>query len=267
MDLRPIGVFDSGVGGLTVVKEILSQLPDEEIIYFGDTKRAPYGNLDKSTLSLYAKQTIGFLRGHDVKALVVACNTSYASCREELLSLPIPVIGVIEPGVSSALDTAPKSVAVLATSATIRSGLYKKLLLAENNSLIYYEKICPDFVPLVEAGLMDSPMAYATAKERLKEFEDKKPDSVILGCTHFPLMQKAIEAAFGEGVRFIDPAVATAGKLAEYLEAHDMCRVSAHKPLHRFFVSGQEETCNFFLRPLLEGSASATCVAQTVQIG
>jgi len=260
MDSRPIGIYDSGIGGLSVVKEIIAQLPYEEIVYIGDTKRAPYGNLNKVTILEYALQMVEFLRGNNVKAIVAACNTTCSILQNTMskhFNLTIPIIGVVEPGVEAALKLGKKSVALLATQATVNSGYYKKLLLEKEPNLEYMEAACLDFASIVESGAVEKPEAYAAAKKQLLEIYEKKPEVVILGCTHFPFMKNAIASALKPCTVFSDPAVSTAEKLKECLIENHLINDSYKKPSHQFYVTGQTEKFNFFLSSLLSEDAKA----------
>ena len=193
MDKRPIGVFDSGMGGLTVVKEIRRLMPNESIIYFGDTGRVPYGNRGTDTIIKYVKQDINFLKSNDIKAIVVACGTASAVALPAINDSDVPIIGVVEPTAQYALDTTKNGkIGIIGTTATINSGMYQSLLSAKNGITVY-EKACPLFVPLAENGYSNSEVARIVAKDYLWDLKEKGVYTLILGCTHYPLLKNAIK--------------------------------------------------------------------------
>jgi glutamate racemase len=233
-DPRPIGVFDSGVGGLTVLREILRRTPDESTIYFGDNARAPYGTRTDEEVRTFSIQSIDLLVERDVKAVVVACNTSTAVALGDLRRrYDLPILGVIRPGATSAaLATRNRRVGVIGTPATIRSHAYFSAIKDENPAVEVYEHATPTFVPMVEAGLLSGPEVEASVREALApllgernasgEFIFPMPasariDALLLGCTHYPLLRAAIAAVAGEGIAIVDSAAATASALAELL--------------------------------------------------
>lgn len=224
MDKRPIGVFDSGVGGLTVVKQVMKVLPNEDIIYFGDTARVPYGSKSKETVKKFSSQIIRFLITKEVKAIIIACNTVSSNCYEELTEeFDIPIIEVVGPGVSSCVSiTKNKKVGVIGTEATIRSKAYEKKLKAIDSEISVYSKACPLFVPIAEEGLGESEIAVLTAKEYLKELVQMNIDCIILGCTHYPLLKSCIAKVVGENVKIVDPAMVTAQKMKSFLKENNM---------------------------------------------
>lgn len=220
---RPIGVFDSGLGGLTVFKELRDLLPGENLIYFGDTARVPYGTKSPEAVIAFSKEIASFLIGKKIKLLVVACNTASSLALDEVRRIsPVPVMGVISPGVQAALEAAPRGgrVLVTGTSATIKSRAYSKALAAADPRLKVTEKACPLFVPLVEEGWCSKPVAAAVAREYLAPFRKKKIDALILGCTHYPLLKKVIAKVMGPGTRIVDSARAAA--LAAKAELADL---------------------------------------------
>lgn len=233
MDNRPIGVFDSGLGGLTVVKELKKELPNENIIYFGDTGRVPYGSRGKDTIINYVKQDINFLKSFDIKAIVVACGTASA------VALPIvkdnydiSIMGVVEPTASFAKQvTKNKKIGILGTNATIKSGVYQKLL----EGYEIYTKACPLFVPLVENGYAESEAARLIAQDYLAEMKEKGVDTIILGCTHYPLLTKVISDIMGSEVNLINSGVPTAKYLKEQLEKADSS--GEGKGQYQYYVS------------------------------
>jgi glutamate racemase len=233
-DSRPIGVFDSGVGGLTVLREILRRTPDESTIYFGDNARAPYGTRPDDEVRAFSTESIDALVARDVKAVVVACNTSTAVALGDLRRrYDLPILGVIRPGATSAsLATRNRRVGVIGTPATIRSRAYFSAIKDENPAVEVYEHATPTFVPMVEAGLLAGDEVEASVREALApllgerdaagEFVFPLPpsariDTLLLGCTHYPLLRNAIATVAGEGIAIVDSAAATASALAELL--------------------------------------------------
>jgi glutamate racemase len=233
-DPRPIGVFDSGVGGLTVLREVLRRTPAESTIYLGDNARAPYGTRPDDEVRAFSTEAIDALVERDVKAIVVACNTSTAVALGDLRRrYDLPVLGVIRPGATTAsLTTRNRRVGVIATPATIRSHAYFNAIKDENPAVEVYEHATPALVPLVEAGHLSGPVAEATVAESLApllgerdaagEFIFPKPagasiDTLLLGCTHYPLLRDVIAGQVGDGVAIVDSATATASALAELL--------------------------------------------------
>jgi glutamate racemase len=238
-DPRPIGVFDSGVGGLTVLREILRRTPHESLTYLGDNARAPYGTRPDAEVRRFSIECLDRLVDQDVKALVVACNTSTAvALGEYRRRYDIPVLGVIRPGAqAAALATRTRRVGVIATPATIRSHAYFDAIKEENPAVEVYEHATPTLVPLVEAGVLSGGAAVAAVGEALGpllgrrdergEFIHPLPpsakiDTLLLGCTHYPLLRPIIQAAVGEGVAIVDSATATAGALAELLSVNGL---------------------------------------------
>ena len=215
----PIGVFDSGIGGLTVAREIMRQIPNEKIIYFGDTARMPYGSKSKETVTGFSKQIVRFLETFQVKTIVVACNTASAYALDELeKELDIPIIGVIKPGAKTAAEvTRNGRIGVIATEATIGSQMYNKYIQELNKDVTIYGKACPLFVPLVEEGLWEDPVTDEIAKRYLSELIDIDIDTLILGCTHYPLIRSTVAKVMGDHVTLVNPAYETARELKELL--------------------------------------------------
>ncbi len=205
---KSIGIFDSGVGGLTVVKEIINLLPDEKLIYLGDTARVPYGIKSKDTVIKYARSNAGFLLSKGIKILVVACNTASAYSLETLKDeLSIPVIGVIEPGAKkAALSTKNGKIAVIGTPSTIRSEAYTTAINNINPELEVYSMACPLFVPLAEEGWHKGEITKQITETYLEEILKKDIDVMILGCTHYPLLKSAIQEVTGNSVLLVDSA-------------------------------------------------------------
>ncbi len=221
MDQRPIGVFDSGSGGLTAVREIRSILPSENIIYFGDTSRVPYGSRSPELLLRYARQDVHFLRSFDVKALLVACGTVSTNALPQLVAEnDIPILGVVEPSCAAAAQaTRNKKVGLIATAASVRSGAYERCLTAMDSAVQVYARACPLFVPLVENGRFrpGDTVIETVAREYLEPLRDTGIDTLILGCTHYPLLTEVIAAIMGPGVTLIDSGAAAAQALRRTL--------------------------------------------------
>lgn len=209
---KPIGVFDSGIGGLTVVKRLLSVLPRESIVYFGDTARVPYGSKSNETVIEYSIQNTKFLLSKNVKAVVVACNTASSVALPELRKrFGVPIIGVILPGANMAYQqTKNGKVGVIGTRATISNAAYSKAIKEFGNNIQIYEKACPLFVPLAEEGWINHKATYSIAEEYLKELREKDIDTLVLGCTHYPILANIIQDVIGKNVQLIDSGIATA---------------------------------------------------------
>jgi len=237
-----IGVFDSGIGGLTVLHQIIETLPHENTVYLGDTARAPYGTKSVDTVLRYSYENSDFLVEKGVKVLVVACNTSTAIALHQLKArLAVPVIGVIEPGVRSAIkSTKNKRIGVIGTEATIQSGAYTHALKAANPTVEVYSRACPLFVPLVEEGWTDNEVVEMTAKAYLEGFKQSGIDTLILGCTHYPLLKRAIRKLMGRGVRLVDSAEETAKEVELLLKRGSIVRKNG-KGAHSFFVTDAPE--------------------------
>jgi glutamate racemase len=233
-----IGVFDSGIGGLTVLQKIIESLPKENTVYLGDTARAPYGTKSVETVLRYSFENTEFLLQKGVKAVVVACNTSTAIALTQLKnSFSIPVIGVIDPGVRSAIkSTRNKKVGVIGTEATIQSGAYTRALKEADGAVEVYSRACPLFVPLVEEGWIDNDVMEMTVKAYLGSLKQSGIDTLILGCTHYPLLKKAIRNFIGTGVRLVDSAEETAREVEATLKKAVLTRRNG-KGIHSFFVT------------------------------
>jgi glutamate racemase len=243
VDNRPIGVFDSGLGGLTVVRQLLQALPQESIVYLGDTARVPYGSRSPDIVRKFARQDAYFLAGRNVKYIVIACNTASAQAEPDLARrLAIPVMGVIHPGAAAAAETSLTGrIGIIGTLGTIASEAYQRALTNQRPAATVIARPCPLFVPFVEEGAQDSPAAHLIAQDYLKPFLGGAVDSLILGCTHYPILQTVIGATVGPAVRLVDPGVALAGALAADLEARDLCAISNQEPQHQFFVTDRSE--------------------------
>ncbi len=240
MKNKAIGVFDSGLGGLTAVKELIKCLPNEDIVYFGDTGRVPYGTRSNETIIRYAAQDAAFLLTHNVKAIIAACGTVSSVAASLGESLPVKFTGVLEPTAKAcAAATKSGSVAVLGTSATINSHSYKKLLESINPDIKVFEQDCPLFVPLVENGFTnkDDIIVRSVVERYVSQFKNTGVDTVILGCTHYPLLKAAIGECLGDKVRLIDSGFETALYTKELLKENDLLSERAEEGKREFFVS------------------------------
>jgi glutamate racemase len=237
-----IGVFDSGIGGLTVLHKIIEALPRENTVYLGDTARAPYGTKSVETVLRYSFENSDFLVEKGVKLLVVACNTSTAIALAPVRErLAIPVIGVIEPGVRRAIQsTKTKKVGVIGTDATIQSGAYTRALKNADPAVEVYSRACPLLVPLVEEGWTDNAVVELTVKNYLGSLKQSGIDTLILGCTHYPLLKKAIRKFMGQGVVLVDSAAEVAMEVAALLKHRSLARKNG-KGIHGFFVTDAPE--------------------------
>jgi glutamate racemase len=213
----PIGVFDSGIGGLTVVRALRQKIPTQEIIYFGDTARVPYGNKSPETVIRYAREAARLLLDYNISALIVACNTASAHSIPLLESeLDIPVFGVIEPGVQRALQaTQSNNILVVGTTGTIRSQAYQTRLRIEKPDLQILDQPCPLFVPLVEEGWLEGEITRAVIGAYLDRYKSKNIDTLVLGCTHYPLLKPALQAYWPE-ITLVDSGIETAAVVARH---------------------------------------------------
>jgi len=219
LNKRPIGIFDSGVGGLTVFSEIRKKFPNEDLIYFGDTARVPYGPKSKNTIIDYSIQNTRFLNSFQVKLIIIACNTSSALAIEQLKDLfPVPIIGVLEPGAEQAVKTSKNGrIGIIGTEGTISSMAYPKEIKRLNTQTETFSVPCPLFVPIVEEGWHNHPVALTIAKEYLSPLLAEKIDTLVLGCTHYPMLKKVIHQAVGEEITLIDSAEAITKNLEKFL--------------------------------------------------
>jgi glutamate racemase len=243
----PIGVFDSGLGGLTVAGEIMRQLPAEGLIYFGDTARVPYGPKAPSTVRRYSREIASFLELEGVKAIVVACNTATAHALAALRAeLRLPVIGVIEPGARAAVAaTRSGRIGVIGTAGTIRSGAYERAIRELAASAHIAVQPCPLFVPLVEEGWLETEATRLIARHYLQPLVDADVDTVVLGCTHYPLLKPVLAEVLGDRVRLIDSAAETAAETRRLLVDRDLEAPPSRDPTHRFVAS---DDSNQFLK-------------------
>ncbi len=254
IDERPIGVFDSGIGGLTVVREIIRQLPGESVLFFGDTARLPYGPKSKETVMLFARQNAHFLMNRGVRSIVIACNTASAVALPALKQeYSVPVLGVIEPGArGAAAATKSGRIGVIGTRGTIASGAYEKALLAINPDFEVHSAPCPLLVPLAEEGWVDHEITRSVIAEYVEPLLEQAIDTLILGCTHFPVLKNAIRQVTGGEIKLIDNAIETARSLAASIGPNpDPGRESSHNFVvsdvpHRF----REEAELFLGRPI-----------------
>ncbi|MDP2939549.1 MAG: glutamate racemase [Candidatus Omnitrophota bacterium] len=240
--MKAIGVFDSGVGGLTVVKELMRQLPNEDIIYFGDTARVPYGTKSKETIIRFSLENILFLLRQEVKLIVVACNTSSSIALTTLKRhFKIPIMGVISAGVKEAVyATKNKRVGVIATSATINSLAYTNEIKRIDSSISVFALACPLFVPLVEEGWLKQKIAFDIVLKYLKPLEEARVDTLILGCTHYPLLKSLIKKAMGRDVRLIDSAKLVAAEVKQVILEEGLSKAKSNgKPYYNFWVSDE----------------------------
>lgn len=239
MSWQAVGIFDSGVGGLTVLRELTRVIPQEDTIYFGDTARVPYGTKSPETVTRYAHEITSFLIRRDIKLLVVACNTVSAVALPSLKRhFPIPVVGVIEPGARRAVEVSRSGrIGVIGTSGTIRSSAYTRAIKRLNPRAEVLTRACPLFVPLAEEGWVDNQVARLTAQTYLQELKDAGIDTLVLGCTHYPLLKPVIAEVMGSGVTLVDSAAETALTVAGILGQKKMLRPAAEVGNHHYYVS------------------------------
>ena len=262
----PIGVFDSGVGGLTVAREIMRQLPRERIVYFGDTARVPYGSKSRETILRYSRQIIHFLESKGVKAIVVACNTASAYALEGLRpEMKIPIIGVVKPGAKvAAAATRNGKIGVIGTEGTIASQIYTEMIRRHNPDAVVVGKACPLFVPLVEEGWLKDPITIEVARRYLASFQETGIDTLILGCTHYPLLRSVVRDIMGLGVELVNPAYETAMELRRLLSEHDLlCQTPPGLGSNRyqFYVSDKADKFIRFANSIIKyGILSAKTV-------
>lgn len=239
MTWRAIGIFDSGVGGLTVLRELNRLLPQEDTIYFGDTARVPYGTKSPETVTRYASEITSFLVKRDIKLLVVACNTASAVALPHLKKMfPIPVVGVIEPGAQRAVTaSASGRIGVIGTAGTVRSSAYTRAIKRRNPDAVVFTKACPLFVPLAEEGWVDNQVARLTAQTYLEDLKTAQIDTLVLGCTHYPLLKTLIADVMGNSVSLVDSAAETALTVAAILKEKKLLRPESEAGNHSYYVS------------------------------
>lgn len=256
----PIGVFDSGVGGLTVAREIMRQLPNESIVYFGDTARVPYGSKSETTIIRYSRQIIRFLLTKEVKAIVIACNTASALALDAVRKeFKIPIIGVVAPGARAAREeTINKKIGVIGTEATVKSEIYKKLIQAEDPQISVSGRACPLFVPLVEEGFAKHHITKEVIDIYLSNMKNTDIDTMILGCTHYPLLRSSIMEYFGDAVHIVNPAYETAIDLKKQLEEKGLVNQSGKPATYEFYVSDAAEKFTKFANSILPYDVAST---------
>jgi len=236
---KAIGIFDSGVGGLTVLKELMAVLPQENTIYLGDTARVPYGIRSPETVTRYSFENTQFLLSQEIKMLVVACNTASAISLDAVKrEFPLPVLGVLEPGARAAVAaTRTGKIGVIGTEATIGSGAYEKAVRSISPGIEVFSQACPLFVSLVEEGWTDNDVAELVARRYLETLRDRGIDTLVLGCTHYPLLKKVIARVVGGGITLIDSATETAREVAEVLAKLNWIRPDRGEVVRRYFVT------------------------------
>lgn len=240
---RPIGIFDSGIGGLTVLKEIVSELPLESTLYLGDTARVPYGIRSPETVTRYSFENTRFLFSKGIKMLVVACNTVSSVSLEAIKgSVDVPVIGVIEPGAKAAVSaTRNGKVGVIGTYATIKSSAYTRAIRGLDASVEVFGLPCPLFVPLVEEGWTDGPVVEMIAQRYLNDIRGRGIDTLVLGCTHYPLLKSVLSKVMGDQVRLIDSAIETAREIHRTLGQSSLLRKATGSVKREFYVTDSPE--------------------------
>ena len=239
MNRAPVGIFDSGLGGLTVAGAIFHRLPRDATIYFGDTARVPYGPKSPDTVRRYSREILDWLLGQGVKAVVIACNTSTAHALESLQAVsPVPVIGVVEPGARAAVRASPRAhIGVIGTAGTVASGAYPRAIHRIRPDAEVVQQACPLLVPFVEEGWFDHPATELVAREYVRPLIEAGVESVVLGCTHYPLLKPLLSRVLGPAVTLIDSAEEVAAALAETLGKEGLDAPGANAPTHRFAVS------------------------------
>lgn len=239
MPNKPIGVFDSGVGGLTVLAEIIRHLPGENVVYFGDVGRTPYGPRSKDIIIQFTRQDIAFLMEQDVKFIVCACNTASSVALDVVRQeYAVQMLGVIEPGARASVEaTRNGKIGIIGTQATIASDAYPKAIRELDRKVKVFSLACPLFVPLAEEGYQDKPAAALIADDYLKILRDNGIDTLVLGCTHYPLLKNIIQRGIGDDVTIIDSAMSTAGELRDYLRRDDLENDSGAAPQYKYYVS------------------------------
>lgn len=241
---RPIGVFDSGVGGLTVAHELMRQLPKEELIYVGDTLRCPYGSRPKEEVKKFTFELVQFLLKKNVKMIVIACNTATAFALDDLKKLlDIPIIGVIQPGARAAIkNTKNEQIGIIGTEGTVSSEAYPEALQQINQRLQVTSLACPLFVPMVEKGITEGEQAKSVVEETLRPLRNTTNiDTLVLGCTHYPLLQNVIQEVMGENVKIISSGEETARETSTILEIENLLYTGERTPKHAFYTTGDLE--------------------------
>lgn len=243
MDNRPIGVFDSGVGGLTVLREIMKQLPGEDLVYFGDTARVPYGSKPKDVVVKYVIESCNFLKTKNVKAIVIACNTATALAIEEAQEIfDVPIIGVVEPGAKAAASVTKNNIiGIIATEGTIKSGAYKEKIMKLIPEAKIFGVPCPLFVPIIEEGWESTDVAYLTASKYLDHLKKANIDTLVLGCTHYPVLRDTINKIMGDNITLVDPAFETVKIIKNILIDNKLLNEKTHGGTYNYYVSQNPE--------------------------
>ena len=258
----PIGVFDSGVGGLTVAREIMRNLPSERIVYFGDTARVPYGSKSKEIVLKFSRQIVRFLQLQDVKAIVVACNTASALALEEIKKeIDIPIIGVVEPGAKVAASvTKNKKIGLIGTKGTVHSKLYPEIIHRYDKEIQVFGQPCPLFVPLVEEGWLKDSVTFEVAGRYLRKLMEQDIDTLILGCTHYPLLRSTLREIVGEKVTLVNPAYETARELKQLLAEKGLTNIQSQEEArkYQFYVSDQADKFMRFADSILPFDVNTT---------
>ena len=258
----PIGVFDSGVGGLTVAREIMRNLPSERIVYFGDTARVPYGSKSRESIIRFSRQIIHFLQEEHVKAIVVACNTASAYALDEVQKdLNLPIIGVVKPGAKVAAEaTRNKRIGVIGTKGTIGSNIYADYIHEIDPEITVVGKACPLFVPLVEEGWLKDPVTVEVAERYLQELQEQDVDTLVMGCTHYPLLRSVLRELLGEKVTLVNPAYETAQSLKQLLKEMNLDNpgIKEEEFPYRFYVSDLADQFTAFANSILPYDVSMT---------
>ncbi len=259
----PIGIFDSGVGGLTVMREIMRLLPNERLVYFGDTARVPYGSKSRDTIIRFSRQIVHFLHTKQVKAIVIACNTASAYALETLRrEIPEPIIGVVKPGAKTAVSVTKNGrVGIIGTEGTIKSQVYSDYIHELNPELTVIGRACPLFVPLVEEGLLHDAVTDEIASRYLDGLKRENIDTLILGCTHYPLLRSTIGRIMGDQVRLVNPAYETAVELRDMLAKQDLLHIGSSEPprdTYQFYVSDDASRFRSFADSILPFSIDCT---------
>ncbi|MGO1475644.1 glutamate racemase [Alkalibacterium gilvum] len=259
MSNKPIGLLDSGVGGLTVLKAVKNRLPDESFVYIGDTKRCPYGNRTKDEIIRFTLEMVQFLMKKNVKMIVIACNTATAHALEIVRKkVNIPVIGVVKPGsVAASHKTETNNIGVLATVSTVDSKFYVQSLLKQDEKIKVKSLACPEFVDIVEKNAYESKEAKELVANKLADFKEKEMDTVILGCTHFPLLTSYIQETLGENITLIDSGSVTSLKVEAVLNEKKLAGNKNHQNTINILTTGPEETFREIVEKWLETKAFA----------
>jgi len=253
----PIGIFDSGVGRLTVFRAIEQRLPRESLVYLGDTARIPYGVRSPATIQRYALECAGFVQSRGVKAIVIACNTASALAANFLRDqFELPITGVIRPGSRRAVEkTRNGHIGVIATEATVGSGAYERAMLAIRSGLEITSRACPLFVPLAEEGWLNHSVTRQVAEEYLAEFRSSHVDTLVLGCKHYPILRPVIEETMGDHISYVDSGEAVADEIAKLLEERNLVRKDGQPRTEEFYVTDSADRFRrvaelFLVRPL-----------------